>query len=267
MGNVEIFPPPEILKKYVRYIWALNINDDATNKKILHIFADKYPRLIFQDLDTKEALKQIDGSPLAPTFLAGIVNKYKNYIIEGSYAHVGVSFFPGAIKKLFGIDAFELVNMVPDIRDFYRFELNEQLTETKSNAEKVKLISDYLVSCYHRQYGEDFIVADFLRNHQQLTYKEVLKKYSISERQFQRRFYQYVGISPVMYKRLSRFENALSMLRNKEHRNTSDIAYELNYTDHSHFIREFKEFTGLTPNSFLKHPKIVEESSSFLSQI
>jgi AraC-like DNA-binding protein len=42
----------------------------------------------------------------------------------------------------------------------------------------------------------------------------------------------------------------LKVLLNEEITSLTDLAYENEYFDQAHFIKEFKQFTGLTPKEF-----------------
>lgn len=50
------------------------------------------------------------------------------------------------------------------------------------------------------------------------------------------------------------------MLLNQSTKSLTDIAYESDYYDQAHFIKDFKEFTGLTPKEFLKDEKMALSS-------
>jgi AraC-like DNA-binding protein len=92
----------------------------------------------------------------------------------------------------------------------------------------------------------------------------LLKKYGWSERQLERKFKRAVGVSPTTYLRIARFEKAIDQLRSDRFGKLQDVAFGLNYADHSHFTREFKQFSGYTPKAFLAEQKQAEESASFL---
>jgi len=62
-------------------------------------------------------------------------------------------------------------------------------------------------------------------------------------------FVQYTGLTPKLYSQINRFQNSLQLVREGNSSLTS-IAYECGYADQSHFIREFKSFTGLTPSGY-----------------
>jgi AraC-like DNA-binding protein len=82
---------------------------------------------------------------------------------------------------------------------------------------------------------------------------------TVSERQFERRFMRAVGIPASLYLRITRFQEAVRLMKAGRIERLADIAYELGYTDQSHFIKDTREFTGYTPKS-LSHA--VEESST-----
>jgi transcriptional regulator GlxA family with amidase domain len=79
---------------------------------------------------------------------------------------------------------------------------------------------------------------------------EILKDELTRRRQLERKFSQHVGISPKQLGRIIRLQEALKMLLNKQADNLTEIAYENQYFDQAHFIKDFKEFTGVNPKEF-----------------
>jgi len=77
----------------------------------------------------------------------------------------------------------------------------------------------------------------------------VAARYGISARYMQQLFVQYTGLTPKLYSQINRFQTSLQLIREGNSSLTS-IAYECGYADQSHFIREFKSFTGLTPSGY-----------------
>ena len=82
-----------------------------------------------------------------------------------------------------------------------------------------------------------------------MTVRTLLEQFEISERQFERRFLQTVGISPYAYIRVKRFNEAIRLMKTRQCATLTEIAYALNFHDQSHFIRDIKAFTGSTPSS------------------
>ena len=80
----------------------------------------------------------------------------------------------------------------------------------------------------------------------------MLKRLNVSERQFERRFVRAVGVSPHHYIRIVRFQEAMRLIKANQFERLSDVAYDLNYVDQSHFIKDIKAFSGYTPTDLVK---------------
>jgi len=73
--------------------------------------------------------------------------------------------------------------------------------------------------------------------------------YFLSERQFERQFRKFSGFSPKLFSRIVRFQSALTQYGNNE-KSLTEIALETGYYDQSHFIHDFKEFSGYHPKQY-----------------
>jgi AraC-like DNA-binding protein len=80
----------------------------------------------------------------------------------------------------------------------------------------------------------------------------LLKCLSVSERQFERRFVRAIGVSPHQYIRIVRFREAVRLIKAHRFDRLSDVAYDLNYVDQSHFIKDVKAFSGYTPTGLVQ---------------
>jgi AraC-like DNA-binding protein len=72
--------------------------------------------------------------------------------------------------------------------------------------------------------------------------------FSTTERQLERRFQQWIGTSPKRFAALLRFQKSLELLKNGMV--GAEVAYECGYFDQAHFIQEFKNFTGVSPQKY-----------------
>jgi len=79
---------------------------------------------------------------------------------------------------------------------------------------------------------------------------KILKEDLSKRRQLERMFVKQVGVSPKQLGKLIRLQTALKAMLNEEESFTH-IAYQNGYYDQSHFIKDFKEFTGVSPKEFL----------------
>ena len=74
----------------------------------------------------------------------------------------------------------------------------------------------------------------------------------LGKKQFERVFREFVGMNPKEYGRIARFQRALRMMQ-LGFRDNADIAYANGYSDQSHFIREFRQFSSLTPKQLVEY--------------
>ncbi len=68
----------------------------------------------------------------------------------------------------------------------------------------------------------------------------------LGRKQFERVFRDTVGMNPKEYSRIFRFQRAMWYLQ-QGNTDYQEIVYAGGYADQSHFIREFREFSGMTP--------------------
>lgn len=132
-------------------------------------------------------------------------------------------------------------------------ELEKQLISTKTNPERMSLLSQFLITKLEQTNQRDELIEqmlDYIRNKiSTITIRDLLSAFHISERQFQKRFSQVVGMPPQLYIRVKRVNEALKMMNSGKYERFSDIAYALNFYDQSHFIRDIKAFSWVTPKS------------------
>lgn len=84
------------------------------------------------------------------------------------------------------------------------------------------------------------------------TVSATAQNFGISERSLQLLFQTYVGIGIKRIITRKRLLEAINQAQSQPQRTWADIAMELDYSSQSHFSREFKEITGLTPSEYTK---------------
>jgi AraC-like DNA-binding protein len=262
--NYQSFEPPDILKPYVRYFWSLETDADNPSEKSFRTIVDGCPGLIFQQNNKGTFYK--DDQRLPETFLFGQSTKHAELNLSGNLNVTGIYFYPNALKSVFGLNAEELTNSCMDanllVHDFY---LSEQLANASSLEEQVEILSSYLVFQIEKNVKQDdkimqFALTQIIQSKGTIPLQKLQKQLQLSERMLERRFKQYVGLSPKLFLRICRFQSSLKQLRNNDYSKLSDIAFENDYADQSHFIRSFKEFAGFSPYQYQKKSTEVVEN-------
>jgi len=256
--NYRQLSPPDYLKNHIRFFWTLESDDSAVFTRSFRTMAEGCPGLIFQSPD-KGPMYQFDKK-LPHIFIYGQSTRHADIQFGAVFSTIGVCFFPNAIKAIFGFDAYELTDDCTCLDLIARkdgFLLSEQLLETESLADRIEILCAYLFFKLQKntRYEDEtmqFAITRIVQSKGNISLKELQDYLQLSERSFERRFKQYVGISPKLYSRISRFQAVLNQIRLGQHDRLTDLAYENDYADQSHFIRSFKEFAGCSPLQYQK---------------
>jgi len=265
-------PPPEYLKDYIRFFWVMESNDTDISAASFRTIADGCPGLIFQHQD-KGILFQNDKQ-LPGTILYGQATTHAELRINGLFNTIGIFFYPHALKSIFGLNADELTDTCIDLdgmADKQGFRLSEQLSNLSSSQAQIDTLCSYLLAQINRNIqNTDKAMQHVLDRIKQangnISVKELREELQLSERSFERRFKQHIGITPKLFTRISRFQASMDLLRQSDYNKLSDIAFENEYADQSHFIRAFKEFAGFSPFQFQKRSKELIENLSILTK-
>lgn len=146
---------------------------------------------------------------------------------------------PFSLEKLFGKDGEKI---------------EQQIINANSTSDKIKLIERFLLDRLTNFETIDRIVRSTVETiitaNGQLSVDELSRQTNLNRRQLLRKFSSAIGISPKQLSRTIRLQAALQMLLNDQFSNLSELAYENEYYDQAHFIKDFKEFTGSTPKEF-----------------
>lgn len=261
------YAPPDLLKPYVRYFWSFDSYQSNAGLLQIKSFADRYPRFIFQDVERFEPIRKSDGEKMPVCYLSGIDTKETVAIMHSTFSHFGISFHPHALHVFFGVEAHELVNTVPEIQLFCRLDIHSKLTLAKSHRERVIISCKYLADKISALNRIDPLVNQIIHTREideAGNVWGVARNHRISERSLERKFKIAIGVSPKKLQRIARFEKALQLLTQTNYSQLTALAHRLDYSDQSHFINDFRQFSGMTPYDFVQNKRLGSDSSSFI---
>jgi AraC-like DNA-binding protein len=265
MSPHVIYQPHTALKNFVRYYWSLDIQLTGGPLLDLQVMADRFPRVVIQCMEGKNVLHSDHYRSIYAASLKGITSKPALVKMEPTYSHVAVSFFPHGVKALFGVNGSETTDAVLDLHEFFPRDVIEKIIDTRRPDKRIALLDAYLLKRLSTIRPIDWRVMDFLHACPRTHYGRQLKNYGISERQFERKFLDCIGFTPSYYKRVLRFESAVFRIQQGLYESLANLSYELGYSDQSHFNREIKQFSSLTPVALIKKNELVNESGSILA--
>jgi transcriptional regulator GlxA family with amidase domain len=89
-----------------------------------------------------------------------------------------------------------------------------------------------------------------LQSKGQVMVTELAGRMNITRRNMERKFISLIGMSPKQLSRVTRLQATIKMLQENRFTSLTSLAYENGYYDQAHFIKDFKDFTGISPKAF-----------------
>jgi AraC-like DNA-binding protein len=267
--------PPAYLKDYVRYFWTMESDGIEASPKAFRIIADGRPGLIFQQSENGTFYDQNDKQ-WPRFFLYGQATKHAQIYLPAKFSAIGVYFYPSALKSIFGFNADEFTDSCLDLSlmpEKQGLHLSERLLNTSSISDRIELISAFLFFQIRRNSAPadrpvEYALSQIIQSNGNIALRKLQEPLGLSERGLERKFKQGVGISPKLFSRICRFQASLRQLRNNDYDKLSDVAFENDYADQSHFIRAFNEFAGFSPKQYQKQfKKVIEKSPALLKEL
>lgn len=256
--TAEIYKPAPLLKDFVKQILVLDNYSPGGKETSLPYFADGLPGIMYQQCDSGMYLNRT--KKLSNLFLYGQTVKPIEITVSGSFRIILFYLYPHVAKVLFRQNSNEITDTCLDFSLLNEFGLKGlivKLEDSGSARQQVELINDFLMNHIYGNNlaldkGLDFAVRQIAQAKSLTSLKDIRRHLNISERTFERRFADHVGVPPKLFARICQFRASLTQLQGQQFTKLTDIAIDNGYADQSHFIRSFSEFTGLTPSQFSK---------------
>jgi len=250
--NYSLLPPCNELKGIISHFWV-GTWDESSRKpnNNYYIIANSLTEITFAFQNNNPQAELLFSTVQGQTFLP------HQTPVDGFYHLMGVSIYSYAIPSLFNIPASELNGEFIPLNTFLGNEgriLTEKIALATSTYDRIKRIEYYFKGLLNKRRMEDRLISKAIHQMRQSNGNskiiDLSKDFSLSQKQFNRRFREFSGFNPKMYARILRFE---SLIRNYKYRSKlTEAAYASGYYDQAHLNHEFKAFTGLSPKEFWK---------------
>ena len=252
------FIPGDALKPYVKcyYLFESDTNAVVEDKA----FATGSMEIMFNLGTGKwQTAAGDDFSTTPPIELWGQIIQPLTFRSLGKNTMLGIRFYPHTAAVFLHTDISLFNDQVTDVVDVTGKSvhvLHARLLDTISLNERIQLIEEFLLnrlSHFEKKPGKITLLHSVMKELKRDDFFDnignVASRYGVTSRYLQKLFLQYTGLTPKLYSKINRFQNSLQLIAKKDSSLTS-IAYESGYFDQSHFIREFKSFTGFKPSAF-----------------
>jgi len=211
--------------------------------------------LRFYDAERRENCSRFSGAIVSGAFGRGLTPAAEPLII-------GVHFKPGGAFPFLGVPAADLADTHVDLETLWgssAVRLRERLCEAETSAERFQLLQQALLSRLRHGVENHYAVSAALEvfgnNRPGPTVREAAKYLGLSQRRFIEVFKTEVGMTPKLFSRIQRFQQTRSFVQQNPWPNWAALALDFGYFDQSHLIREFLEFSGVSPTDYLNRHK------------
>jgi AraC-like DNA-binding protein len=256
--KTQIITPQLSISKYVSNILVIE-NYNQLNNFILPLYANGSPTLVFNTSKATSKDKNVNHLTLY-----GQTIKPSELSITNDFTLIAYFLYPNALTSLFGINASELTDgsmELPFLKQAKVYNLQEQLLNTPMLNLRLDLLNNFIEKLTDNVISIDskteFAIKIINKSKGQISLQNIQRELGITERTLQRIFDTNIGISPKIYSRVCQFQSAFQKINQNQFSKLSDIAYENEFADQSHFTRVFKEFTNLTPTAYLQNLKSI----------
>jgi AraC-like DNA-binding protein len=171
---------------------------------------------------------------------------------------IGAYFRAGGLAAFTSVPVDELTDRVVRVEDLLgagAMNVAARLAEA-SEAVRIGVLESLLIERLREQRRRTASVdvtglaASIEQRAGHVTLEQLAHEAGISRQHLTRLFRERVGVTPKLYARLARFQSSLAYAGSSEPAASAHAALAVGYADQSHWIAEFKAFSGLTPHRF-----------------
>lgn len=248
---MKIILPKNELCPYVRYYWVLE-SDEPFN---VLTFPIGCPQMIFHrrtplfipELSSRQDKFTISGQVNFPAHIAS----------DGDTEMIVAVFYPHTIGMFIDTPPSAFYNKEISGYDIGNKQLNliaARIFDCADSDTAISLIEQWLTARIAPSLNIEKIgtsLSALLRS-PSTSVDNLAGIACLSKKQYGRLFREYVGMNPKEYGRIARFQRALRMMQLGS-RDYAGIAYANGYSDQSHFIRDCRQFSGMTPKQLAEY--------------
>ncbi len=264
-----ILPHP-MLQPYVRY-FALREFDTGglefpksvvAEHEIMMAFFLHSKVLRFESYDNQTPAYTVNPNKGPECTFVGLQTSSKGFVVyKGKTTILNIHFKPPGFFHIFNTSPKEVLDKMGNNNEFLANEidvLHEEMQEAKNNLECIKLLELYLIKKLFSQkpkYKHTGIVqaSEFLLRQKGIfPIKKLASDCNMTVQTFEVQFMEQVGINPKQFSRILRFGAAVNLKLYSPWQSWTSVAQSCGYYDPMHLIKDFKEFSLLSPQAFMK---------------
>jgi AraC-like DNA-binding protein len=255
------FSPREILSPFVECYFVWESSSEVIKGLVVESPPSGFCSIVFNCGDDYSIQnKKYEKLVVPKQFISGqSIYSYKLFL-NGRISIAGIVFKPAALATLFDLPTYAYTEeRIPLSRVFSSALINsfiEKIQSVPEANEKVKLLQEFVLIFYHQNKPKpdyiDYAANLIVEKNGMVHVSDLLKEVFMSRRNFERKFFRKVGLSPKYYARIRRMSYLMNEIAGKKKVDWASLFSQCEFYDQSHFIKDFIEFTGRTPEQYIK---------------
>ena len=171
---------------------------------------------------------------------------------------IGIEFSPQGAYRFFHFKLNDIQNQIYSLSDLLGTigkKLTEQISNATSAQQKIVLLQQFLLkqlSLQHEDLIFEYCIEKITGSKGRISVKELERKTGYSSRWLNMKFNDKLGVSPKNLSSIMRFKQYYQTFINASEKSFFKNDFYEVYYDQSHFIKDFRRFTGLPPTKFEK---------------
>ncbi|KJY93165.1 AraC family transcriptional regulator [Vibrio neptunius] len=245
--DFEIVNPDGLLADHIQAIWSAKVSVGQAISKPLYCDGGSGVMFVLKGQVSLEGRAYSQSAVYHPYSIVT-----KNITMSCEAELCGVRFHPG--MQFSFLDELIEASKV-NRQDGFCFEpskaLVTQLSEQQNHSKRIALLMNWC-SEYVSQHDVDEDRAKLIHLAQD---GKIGESFGESQRQVERKFKHWVGMSPKYFQRLRRVHASIQNLRDNPQLSLAELAAYQGFSDQAHMTREFKNFVLITPGQFSRRLK------------
>ncbi|MEM9984393.1 MAG: helix-turn-helix transcriptional regulator [Bacteroidota bacterium] len=251
------YPPDPDLGTLIKCHWTLHIPKEVPKGR-QQVLSDGCMDLIFNFGDEVYRILPDETHLVQPTsFVLGQITRPMWIEPMGEVETFAVRFRPGSFSYFTRRPMTDMADQDTPLSELFAEqrvrELEAEISKASETSERISLIERFLLGVLEITVEPSAlcqsVIDQILETKGSSSVKAMLQGQSNQRRRLEREFAQRVGTSPKQLCRAIRLQQALkTMLEGKK--KLTEVGHENEYFDQAHFIKDFKDFTGVSPKEF-----------------
>ncbi len=253
--QVENYTPADLLRPYIKSYTVIEVPFGMETLVLPHaglVLAIPFRgHISFQKDNITHKISTIT--------LSGIRKTFRRFKYEKCTGNILVTFSATGMSAFLKIPLNELFEQYHTGDTFFKAsetdDLKDKISSATNNLQRIAIVEQFL-SAKLIAPQRDLVITHALNEinlHRGLiNIQSLAAKLAISQDAFEKRFRKKAGATPKQYSSIIRMKSIVASVQQKSVLSFTALGYEFGFYDQSHFIKDFKSFTGQSPKDFFR---------------